>query len=352
MKKIVVYGLALALLLALGGASANEAGTSSDPLITKEYADGVFTGSVTAMGQELIDDAFAPLETAVEEAEKPYEYTRGREAFLSTAAGGVTMGQGGSFILLSGTARATFPSGEVIDVSSGTPIASGAALEPLTRYFVTENTRADFAVSAGASFVLDGPYRAGEGIYKQYEHYDDVMGGEWFADVARFCHEARLFHDWDATLFRGEEAADRAEVIYALWSFAGSPAAGVQAPFTDLAEAWYVPAVNWAYEQEITNGSDAPDLFRPEELITRQQLLTMLYRWCERLGRDVSARGDLSGFPDQGLVEDWARDALRWAVASGLVYGYEDGTLRPGADVTRAETVTILLRCEPILNIG
>ena len=56
----------------------------------------------------------------------------------------------------------------------------------------------------------------------------------------------------------------------------------------------------------------------------------------------MPAGGSLSGFTDGGSASSWARDALGWAVDSGLFSGYEDGSLRPGSGITRAELAVVL----------
>ena len=128
----------------------------------------------------------------------------------------------------------------------------------------------------------------------------------------------------------------------------GQPAVSGDLPFTDVeAGTWYTDAVLWAAQNGIVNGvSDTQ--FAPGDDLTRQQLVTIFYRYAESKGYDVSASADLSGYPDAGQVQDYAQPAMAWAVAEGIVEGV-DGTLNPAGNASRAQIATILMRfCEGV----
>ena len=102
-----------------------------------------------------------------------------------------------------------------------------------------------------------------------------------------------------------------------------------------------------AAKNGIVNGV-AKNVFAPDASITREQIATMLYRYA---GAEAAKEDKLSAFPDVAKVSDWAKEALNWAVASGLINGVADanGTanLEPQATATRAQIATILMRfCE------
>ena len=100
-------------------------------------------------------------------------------------------------------------------------------------------------------------------------------------------------------------------------------------------------AVAWACENGIVNGVSA-DRFAPDAPVTREQLVTILYRYA---GGGETA--DLSVFSDAGTVSDYAREAMSWAVARGLVNGIArdgDVILSPRGGATRAQVAAILMR--------
>ncbi|MFR8334276.1 MAG: S-layer homology domain-containing protein [Oscillospiraceae bacterium] len=77
--------------------------------------------------------------------------------------------------------------------------------------------------------------------------------------------------------------------------------------------------------------------FAPGKPLDRQEAATMLYRFAEATGRDVTARVDLNKFSDAAKVVGWAEEAMAWAVAEGLLKGYPGGQLCPRGNATRAE---------------
>ena len=77
--------------------------------------------------------------------------------------------------------------------------------------------------------------------------------------------------------------------------------------------------------------------------ITREQLAAMLYRYAKLKGYDVSASADISGYTDASSVSGWAKEAMQWAVGSGLIQG-SNNALTPQANASRAQIATILMR--------
>ena len=92
----------------------------------------------------------------------------------------------------------------------------------------------------------------------------------------------------------------------------------------------------------LESGSGVPNKTKVGK-ITREQLAAMLYRYAKLKGYDVSASADLSGCSDAAKVNTYAGDAMRWAVAEGLIQGM-GGKLNPQSTATRAQVATILMR--------
>ena len=178
--------------------------------------------------------------------------------------------------------------------------------------------------------------------------FHDVTEGDWFYDAVRCAYENSLMDGVGDNLFAPNSQTTRAQLVTILYRLAGQPAVSGDLIFTDVeVGTWYTDAVAWAAENGIVNGTtDAT--FAPGEDITRGQLVTVLYRYAESKGYDVSASADLSGYPDAGQVQDYAQPAMAWAVAEGIVEGV-DGNLNPTGDATRAQIATILMRfCEGV----
>ena len=178
--------------------------------------------------------------------------------------------------------------------------------------------------------------------------FHDVTEGDWFYDAVRCAYETGLMDGVGDNLFAPNSETTRAQLVTILYRLAGEPEPGGDSGFSDVAAGiWYTDAVAWAAENGIVNGVSDTE-FAPGDDITREQLVTVLYRYAESKGYDVSASADLSGYPDAGQVQDYAQPAMAWAVAEGIVEGV-DGTLNPTGDATRAQIATILMRfCEGI----
>ena len=118
------------------------------------------------------------------------------------------------------------------------------------------------------------------------------------------------------------------------------------------ASAWFHDAVTWAWENDITGGVSSTH-FGAGNAVTREQLATFLYRYAQDQGYDTSARADLSGYSDAGLVSSYATEALSWANATGLITGTTATTLSPQGSATRAQVATILSRfCQDVIPGG
>lgn len=130
----------------------------------------------------------------------------------------------------------------------------------------------------------------------------------------------------------------------ALRSDRGSPEAAEEISFADVPDGeWFTDAVRWASETGVVTGYDAKT-FGPDDAITREQLALILFRYAELQGADVSKRDDLKDFSDADAVSDWAKEAVQWAVAKGLINGVEKDVLSPAGSATRAQAATILMR--------
>ncbi len=179
--------------------------------------------------------------------------------------------------------------------------------------------------------------------------FHDVTEGDWFYDAVRYAYENGLMDGVGDNLFAPNSQTTRAQLVTILYRLEGEPEVSGTSGFSDVAAGiWYTDAVAWAAANGIVNGT-TDTTFAPGEDITREQLVTVLYRYAEAKGYDVSARADLSAYPDADQIQSYAAESVAWAVAEGLIQGFEDNTLRPAGNATRAQIATILMRfCEGV----
>ena len=97
-------------------------------------------------------------------------------------------------------------------------------------------------------------------------------------------------------------------------------------------------AKTWAMRNGISDGSD------PGAAVTRQQLVTLLYRYAENMGYSVEGKANLSNYPDAGAISSYAVETMAWAVGNNVVSGTNEGYLNPGVTATRAHFAVILWR--------
>jgi len=101
--------------------------------------------------------------------------------------------------------------------------------------------------------------------------------------------------------------------------------------------------VDWAQSLGITsrNGNGG---FSPNANITREQLVTMLYRYVQIIGADSGKSASIASFSDSGNVSSYAQTAMQWAVAEGIITGTGNNQLSPQGNATRAQVAAVLTR--------
>ena len=173
----------------------------------------------------------------------------------------------------------------------------------------------------------------------------DVAAGSWYYSAVRFVSSHELFQGTASGQFSPQAAMDRGMLVTVLWRLAGEPDAGSGSVFSDIApDAWYSDAVAWASSEGIVNGI-SQSLFKPADHVTREQVAAFLYRFAQWKGiTSGQGSGSLQDFRDGSQVSSWARDAMAWAVACGIISGKDAATLDPQGQATRAEVAAMLER--------
>ena len=172
--------------------------------------------------------------------------------------------------------------------------------------------------------------------------YTDVALDDWFYEAVRYATEQGLVNGVGNNKFSPNTPTTRAMFATVLYRLAGQPGVTGQSIFTDVEDGqWYSDAIQWANENGIIFGYGG-GRFGPDDIITREQAVTLLYRYSEKIDRNTSDQADLSKYTDAFQILDWALSAMRWAVGAGIVYGRSPTTLVPQGQMTRAEVVGIL----------
>ena len=180
--------------------------------------------------------------------------------------------------------------------------------------------------------------------------FTDIADNAWYADAVRYVYKHGLMAGTSATTFAPDVTTSRAMIATILWRMAGSPVVNYAMNYTDVAQdQWYSEAIRWATSEGVVTGY-GNGLFGTNDPITREQLATMLWRYAQSEGYDVSVgeSTNILSYTDVADLADYAIAAMQWAVGAGIINGTGDGsTLSPQGQATRAQAAVMLMRfCE------
>ena len=165
--------------------------------------------------------------------------------------------------------------------------------------------------------------------------FTDVAGNAWYASAVNYAVDKGLMNGTGEGKFSPETATTRGMIVTILARLDGKNTSGTP---------WYQAGQRWAMEYEISDGTNMTGA------ITREQLVTMLFRYAVKNGLEaVTLSENLTQFTDASDISAWAIYAMQWAVGQGLIQG-SNGQLRPQANASRAEVATILMRFCELLN--
>lgn len=174
--------------------------------------------------------------------------------------------------------------------------------------------------------------------------FTDVPRGTWFFDSVEKIAEIGLFAGTSETKFSPDAEMTRAMLVTVLHRLEGTPKVENAAAFGDVAAGqWYSDAVAWASESGLVKGY-TENTFGTNDSVTRQDMVTILYRYLQYKGMTPDGAKEIADFTDVGEVSAYALDAVKWAYGTGLVKGTSATTLSPKAKATRAQVATIILR--------
>lgn len=189
----------------------------------------------------------------------------------------------------------------------------------------------DSKVTIKVTFVWDNPFT-------------DV-GNAWYRNAIQYVYENNLMAGTGDTTFDPEVSLTRAMTAQILYNLEGKPKVDEEATFADMNEAptWSVDAIAWAQDTGVVAGM-GDNQFAPNLKVTREQFAQMMYNYAKYKKYDLTKTGDLSKFPDDGSVSDWAETAMSWANGNGLINGHEDsGLIDPAGNTIRGQAASIIM---------
>lgn len=177
-------------------------------------------------------------------------------------------------------------------------------------------------------------------------HFQDVNYGDWYYEAVSYVADNKIMTGLSNSVFGPGENLARAQLVTILHRHAGRPYAPYENRFPDIGEdEFYTNAVMWASSKDVqvATGYSDTGTFKPGNNITREELVTMLYRYAEYSKMDISQKADINSFPDAGHVSGFAKEAMQWGIAKKLIKG-DKGYINPQGNANRAECATIIMR--------
>ena len=178
------------------------------------------------------------------------------------------------------------------------------------------------------------------------QRFEDVASNAYCYDAVNWAVERNIASGTGKYTFSPDRICTRADFVTFLWRAAGKPVVNYAMNFSDVKESsYYAEAVRWAASLGIVTGL-SKNTFGAANAVTREQAVTMLWRFAKQQGFDTTQGGmAIREFDDYDSLSEYAREAMAWAVNAGILKG-SGNRLMPDADCTRAQLVTLLYRLE------
>ena len=212
---------------------------------------------------------------------------------------------------------------------------------------IARDGTAEFALDHASDYAIVIDDRSHEPVDLPFT---DVPEGYWAYDAIQYVYGEGLMAGTSGSAFSPEGTTTRGQIVTILWRLSGSPVVNYRMDFSDVdPAAYYGEAIRWATSEGIVGGYGG-GVFGPNDPITREQLATMLWRYAQTEGYDVSVGEDTNilSYTDAFDVAEYAISAMQWACGAGVINGTGDGsTLTPQGQATRAQAAVMLQRfCE------
>lgn len=202
-----------------------------------------------------------------------------------------------------------------------------------TKYDFTEKVTKNFTLYAKWTEKDNGEWN---------NPFTDVKENDWFYDSVKYAYENDLMKGISNTEFAPDSDVTRAMFVTVIYRMENEPQTG-KCAFTDVESgSYYENAVAWANENGIVSGI-SEECFAPNEPITREQMVAIIYRYAAFKGYDITTSSNTS-YTDNDNISDYAKNAVIWAAEKFVMTGNTDGSFAPKANTTRAQVASVFMR--------
>ncbi len=176
--------------------------------------------------------------------------------------------------------------------------------------------------------------------------FPDTAGNAWYSDAVAYVYSQGIMSGYSSSnKFGTSDGIQRQDFLVMLARFDGVDLEQYkgESDFRDVARnSYYEAAVNWGVEKNITTGYNATT-FGVGDMITREQIVTFLYRYAKYKGLVVNDVTDTKAkaYPDYNKVSVFSKDAIIWAIDKGVING-KSGYIAPQGNAQRCEIAQIM----------
>jgi hypothetical protein len=182
---------------------------------------------------------------------------------------------------------------------------------------------------------------------KPWPVFNDISEDDWFWDDVKYVYMDGLMNGTGTTpmLFSPNMLLTRGEIVTILYRLEDNPdVAELPNPFSDVAAAkYYTDAVKWAAANGIVKGY-GNGKFGPDDNIMREQLAAILMRYMKYADVNLPVTMQYIMFADEGQISDYAKDAIQTLNKLGIMQGVGDNKINPKGSATRAQVAAMLHR--------
>ncbi len=173
--------------------------------------------------------------------------------------------------------------------------------------------------------------------------FTDVKETDLYYDAVKYVHENGMMSGTGMNLFSPDATTTRGMIVTILHRIEGE-IPNFTGKFKDVPSGkYYSDAVEWASANGIVGGY-GNGKFGPDDTITREQMVTILYRYAQYKGYSTAIGGSISSFSDGNQVSPYAYEAMSWAIGLGSISTIGNNKLAPKSGATRAQVASALMK--------
>ena len=172
----------------------------------------------------------------------------------------------------------------------------------------------------------------------------DIRTTDWYYDFVMKAYSYGILKGTSDTSFDPSASVNLAMLRTLLYQMEAEPSVTNEGSLSFLSGGeWYANSFVWAVKNGLVlphgNGAE-----KPEDNVTREEIITTLYLYAKYKSFDITASSELTEYFDTEDISDWAKTAIKWAVAEGIMEGTDLSCLEPRRCITRAEIAALICR--------